>query len=434
MQVKTHEIDTNLIGLEIESTPEVIEEGMEHAFRAHRTEFRVNGFRPGKAPRRVVEQIYGKEVLYNDAADYVINKEYGNALDELKLDVVSNPQKVELKEFSTEKAVFTLEVYVRPEVKLGQYKGLEVDEVSTVVTDEDVDKAVEMEAKKNARQISVEDRAAQLDDTVALDFEGFVDGVAFEGGKGENYSLKLGSGSFIPGFEDQLVGKNIGEDITVNVTFPEEYGEKSLAGKAAEFKCKINSIKYDEIPAIDDEFASDVSEFDTLDEYKADLRKKMEERKEKNAKDEVREAAVKKALDNAEIVIPEPMIEAQQDEEVRRMEGQLRSYGMDLDQYCKYLGTDRAGYREQIKPQAEIAVRRDLVMDEIAKVENIEASEEEINKEFEAAAEYMKMPVEQVKVLYASSVEAVKEDIRRRKAMEIITESAVQVKKAESAE
>ena len=372
-------------------------------------------------------------MLYNDAADYVLNKEYEAALDELKLDVVSYPQNVKLVEFSPEKAVFTLEVYVRPEVKLGQYRNIEVTEVDTAVTDEDVDAEVKKEAEKNARMISVDDRAAQDGDTVSLDFEGFVDGVAFEGGKGENYSLKLGSGQFIPGFEEQLVGAEIGKDIEVNVTFPEEYQEASLAGKPAVFKCKVNEIKVQEIPVIDDEFASDVSEFDTLDEYKADLRKKLEERKEKQAKSEMREEAMKKALDNAEIDIPEPMIAAEQENEVRRMEEQLRSYGMKLNQYLQYMGVDEAGYKERIRPQAEINVRRDLVMDAIAAAEGFDATEEEVDKEFAAAAEYMKMSLEEVKKVYGGSKENIVRDIKRRKAADLIADSAVPVKKAEEA-
>ena len=370
-------------------------------------------------------------MLYNDAADYVLNKEYGAALDELKLDVVSNPQNVQLKEFSTEKAVFTLEVYVRPEVKLGQYKGLEVRKIDTAVTDEDVEEAVRKEAEKNARMISIDDRPAQMDDTVSLDFEGFVDGEAFDGGKGENYSLKLGSGQFIPGFEEQLVGAEIGKDIEVNVTFPENYQEESLAGKPAVFKCKVNEIKVQELPEIDDEFASDVSEFETLAEYKADLRKKMEERKEKQAKDSQKEEAMKLAVENAEVEIPEPMIADEQDREVGRMEEQLKMYGMKLDQYLKYMGVDEAGYLEKIRPQAELNVRRDLVMDAIAAAENVEATEEEIDKEYDAAAKYMNMSLEQVKLAYAGSREGIIRDIKRRKAADLIAEAAVAVEKPE---
>jgi trigger factor len=434
MQVKKSEIKTNLIGLEIESTPDVIEEGLENAFRKHKNEFRVNGFRPGRAPRRVVEQIYGKEVLYNDAADYVLNKEYDAAVEELGLDVVSYPQNVQLKEFSAEKAIFTLEVYVRPEVVLGQYKGLEVKKIDASVTDEEVEEAVKKEAEKNARMISVDDRPAQMDDTVSLDFEGFVDGVAFDGGKGENYSLKLGSGQFIPGFEEQLVGAEIGKDVEVNVTFPENYQEESLAGKPALFKCKVNEIKVQELPVIDDEFASDVSEFDTLAEYKADLRKKMEERKEKQAKDSMKEEAMKLAVENATIEIPEPMIASEQDREVERMGEQLKMYGMNLDQYLKYMKIDEAQYRENIRPQAEINVRRDLVMDAIAAAEGIEATEEEIDKEYDDAAKYMGMALDQVKQIYAGSREGIIKDVRRRKAADLIAEAAVAVEKADDAQ
>ena len=434
MQVKTKEIKTNLIELEIESTPEVIEEGLEYAFRRHKNEFKINGFRPGKAPRKVVEQVYGQSVLYNDAADYVINKEYDAALTELDLDVVSMPQNVALKEFSPEKALFTLEVYVRPQVTLGQYRGLEVAKVDVTVSDEDVDNKLKEEAEKNARQISVDDRAAQTGDTVMLDFEGFVDGVPFDGGKAENYSLELGSGSFIPGFEDQLVGAEIGKDVEVNVTFPEEYQEKSLAGKPALFKCKINEIKVKELPEINDDFASDVSEFETLDEYKADIRKKLAERKAKQAEDSYREEAMRKAIEAATIDVPEPMIEREQEQEVSRMEEQLKSYGMKLEQYCKYMGITEAEYRDRVRPQAEINVRRDLVMDAIAAEEQLEATEEEIDKEYAAAAEYMRMPVEKVKELYAGSREGIVRDIKRRKAVDLITNAVVTVEKPAEAE
>ncbi len=427
MQVKSHEIEKNLIGLEIESTPEVIEEGLQEAFRRHRNEFRINGFRPGKAPRHVVEKVYGKEVLYNDAADYVLNKEYSAAVDELGLEVVSSPKNVELKEFSDEKAVFTLEVYVKPAVELGQYRGVEVRKVDTAVTDDDVEDALKKEAEKNARMVSVDDRPAQLGDTVSLDFEGFADGVAFDGGKGENYSLKLGSGSFIPGFEDQLVGVEIGKDVDVNVTFPENYQEESLAGKPAVFKCRINEIKYQELPEINDDFASDVSEFDTLEEYKADLRRKLAERKENSAKAAMREEAVKKAVEAAVIDIPEPMIETAQQDEIRRMSDNLRHYGMNIDQYLQYMGTDLDGYKESIRPQAEVNVRTGLVMEAIAAAEKLEASEEEVDKVYQDIADYSKIDLARAKELYSFHDADIKKDIVRRMAMDLVADSAVPV-------
>ena len=427
MKVKLENIDKNLVRLEIESAPELIEEGLAYAFKKNAKNFRVNGFRPGKAPRKVVEQIYGKEVLYNDAMDYVIGHDYYAAIEELKLDVVSDPQKIDVKEFDAEKAVYTVEVYTKPEVKLGAYKALEVAKVAADVSDADVDKAVEDEAKKNARMITVEDRAAAMDDTVVIDFEGSVDGVPFEGGKGENFSLKLGSGQFIPGFEEQLVGISADGETVVKVTFPEEYHASELAGKAAEFKVKVHEIKKEELPAIDDAFASDVSEFETLAEYKADLKAKMLAKKEEEAKRAMDEEALKAAIANAEVEIPECMIQASQEQEVRRMEQQLSMYGMDMAKYCQYMGTTVEEFKERVRPQAEINVRRDLVLEAIVAAEKIEATQEEIDKEFQEAADYMKKPVEEVKAMYAASTEAVIRDIQLRKASELITDSAVAV-------
>ena len=427
MKVKLENVDKNLVRLEIESAPELIEEGLAYAFKKNAKNFRVNGFRPGKAPRKVVEQIYGKEVLYNDAMDYVIGHDYYAAIEELKLDVVSDPQKIDVKEFGSEKAVYTVEVYTKPEVKLGAYKALEVTKVTAEVADADVDKAVEDEAKKNARMITVEDRAAEMDDTVVIDFEGSVDGVPFEGGKGENFSLKLGSGQFIPGFEEQLVGISAEGETVVKVTFPEEYHASELAGKAAEFKVKVHEIKKEELPAIDDAFASDVSEFETLAEYKADLKSKMLAKKEEEAKRAMDEEALKTAINNAEVEIPECMIQASQEQEVRRMEQQLSMYGMDMAKYCQYMGTTVEEFKERVRPQAEINVRRDLVLEAIVAAEKIEATQEEIDKEFQEAADYMKKPVEEVKAMYAASTDAVIRDIQLRKASELITDSAVAV-------
>lgn len=431
MKVKSENIEKNLVRLEIESEPDLIEEGLSFSFRKNAKNFRVNGFRPGKAPRKMVEQVYGREVLYNDAMDYVIGHDYYAAVEELKLAVVSDPQKIDVKEFSPEKAVYTVEVYTKPEVKLGAYKGLEVAKVSADVTDEDVDKAVREEAEKNARMVTVEDRPAAMGDTVVLDFEGSVDGVPFDGGKGENYSLKLGSGQFIPGFEEQLVGVNTDEEKIVSVTFPAEYQAEELAGKAAEFKCKIHEIKKQELPEINDEFASDISEFETLDAYKEDLKKKMTEKKAEEAKHAMNEEALKKAIDNAEIDVPACMIEAAQEQELRRMESQLSMYGMNLQQYCQYMGTTPEEFKERVKPQAEINVRRDLVLEAIAVEEKLEATQEEIDKEFEEAAEYMKKPVEEVKKMYAANTDGVIQDIKMRKASDVITESAVPVEKQE---
>ena len=312
MSVKM-EKEASLVKLTFDVSAEVIEEGLAYSFNKNKKKFNVHGFRAGKAPRKMIEQIYGVEVLFDDASYYIINKEYDAAIKELNLQPVSDPVDIKVPEMTQNNMTFTLDVYVKPDVTLGAYKNIEVVNVSDEVTEEEVDAAIQEEAKKNSREISVDDRATQNGDTVVIDFVGSVDGVEFEGGSATNHSLELGSGQFIPGFEDQLIGKNLNEEVIVKVTFPEDYQATELAGKDAEFKVTINGIKYFELPEINDEFASDVSEFETLEEYKADVKNKLAESKAQTAKNQMHEEALRKVIEAAEVEIPSCMIDSEVD-------------------------------------------------------------------------------------------------------------------------
>lgn len=427
MSVNQEVVSTNLLKLTYVADAEKVEAGLAYSFNKNKKNFVVKGFRAGKAPRKIVEQYYGVEVLFGDAEEYIITDMYYSSVEELGIIPVSHPQNVTVTKMDKESMEFSLEVYTKPEVELGEYKNLEITEVSDVLTDEEVDNAIKSEAEKNARMVTVEDRAAEMGDTVNIDFEGFVDGVAFEGGKGEGFKLKLGSGQFIPGFEDQLVGAASDSDVTVNVKFPEDYHAEELKGKDAEFKVKVHEIQKQELPEINDDFASDVSEFDTLEEYKADLSKNLAEKKAENAKAAMTEEALRKAIDNAKVEIPACMVDAEVENEIKKTEQQVSMYGMDFATYCQYMGTTVEEFKERIRPQAELHVKRDLVLEAILKVENFEVSDEEVDKEFAEAAEYFKKTVEEVKNMFADRRDAIVEDIKRRKAVELIFDSAVKV-------
>lgn len=427
MSVNQEVVSTNLLKLTYVADAEKVEAGLAYSFNKNKKNFVVKGFRAGKAPRKIVEQYYGVEVLFGDAEEYIITDMYYSSIEELGIIPVSHPQNVTVTKMDKESMEFSLEVYTKPEVELGEYKNLEITEVSDVLTDEEVDNAIKSEAEKNARMVTVEDRAAEMGDTVNIDFEGFVDGVAFEGGKGEGFKLKLGSGQFIPGFEDQLVGVASDSDVTVNVKFPEDYHAEELKGKDAEFKVKVHEIQKQELPEINDDFASDVSEFDTLEEYKADLSKNLAEKKAENAKAAMTEEALRKAIDNAKVEIPACMVDAEVENEIKKTEQQVSMYGMDFATYCQYMGTTVEEFKERIRPQAELHVKRDLVLEAILKVENFEVSDEEVDKEFAEAAEYFKKTVEEVKDMFADRRDAIVEDIKRRKAVELIFDSAVKV-------
>ena len=357
----------------------------------------VPGIRKGKVPRAMVEKMNGKEVFYEDAANEVIPAAYEKAYDECGENIVSTP-KIEVTQIEAGKPfIFTAEVALKPEVTLGAYKGIEVDKVEAAVSDEEVDAEIERERERNARSVSVSDRAVQDKDQTVIDFEGFVDGVAFEGGKGENYPLTIGSGAFIPGFEEQLIGKNIGEECDVNVTFPEDYHADNLAGKPAVFKVTVKEIKEKVLPELDDEFAAEVSEFDTLAEYKEDVKKNLTEKREKDVKNAKEDAVVDAIIANATMDIPEAMIETQQRQMVQEFAQNIQMQGLSIDQYFQFTGLTAEKMMEQVKPQAEKRIKSRLVLEAVAKAENITVSDEDFDKEVEKMAEMYQMEAAKVK-------------------------------------
>lgn len=389
--------EKNVVEFEFSITGEEFRNAIEKAYRKNVGKINVQGFRRGKAPRQIIEKFYGSEVFYEDAINIALPDAYDKAIEEKNIEAVAQPE-IDVKDISRENGVvFTAKVVVKPEFKLGEYKGVEVSKVIHRTTEKEINGEIEKIRERNARMVSVDDRAAKLDDTVNIDFEGFCDGVAFEGGKGENFDLKLGSGQFIPGFEDQLVGKSIGDEVDVNVTFPKEYHEEKLKGKPALFKVKINGIKVQELPELDDEFAKDVSEFDTFDEFKADLTKKLKESNKEKSKKELEEKILETICNNTEIDIPEEMFDNAVNGQLREFAMQLRYQGIDLEQYAKYTGVTVDGLKAQMRPEAEKSVKRSLVLEKIAKVENIQVSEEEIDDELAKIAENNKMDIEEVK-------------------------------------
>lgn len=389
--------EKNVVEFEFSITGEEFRNAIEKAYRKNVGKINVQGFRRGKAPRQIIEKFYGSEVFYEDAINIALPDAYDKAIEEKNIEAVAQPE-IDVKDISRENGVvFTAKVVVKPEFELGEYKGVEVSKVIHRTTEKEINGEIEKIRERNARMVSVDDRAAKLDDTVNIDFEGFCDGVAFEGGKGENFDLKLGSGQFIPGFEDQLVGKSIGDEVDVNVTFPKEYHEEKLKGKPALFKVKINGIKVQELPELDDEFAKDVSEFDTFDEFKADLTKKLKESNKEKSKKELEEKILETICNNTEIDIPEEMFDNAVNGQLREFAMQLRYQGIDLEQYAKYTGVTVDGLKAQMRPEAEKSVKRSLVLEKIAKVENIQVSEEEIDDKLAKIAENNKMDIEEVK-------------------------------------
>ena len=387
----------------------------------------VPGFRKGKVPRKMIEQMYGKEVFFEEAANIVIPSAYAKAVDECTEDIVSQPT-IDIVQLEVGKPfIFTAEVALKPEVTLGQYKGIEVDKADITATDKEVEDAIEKERENNARTITVDDRPVQDGDVVVLDFEGFMDGVAFEGGKGENHSLTIGSGAFIPGFEDQLIGAEIDKEVEVNVTFPENYQEASLAGKPAVFQCTVKEIKEKQLPDLDDEFASEVSEYDTLEEYRESVRKYIEERKEEDAKKAKEEKVVDAIIEGAQMDIPEAMITTQQRQMADEFAQRIRMQGISIEQYFQVTGLTRAAFMEQMKPQAESRIKSRLVLEAVAKAENIEASEEEYQAEIKKMAEdYQMEEAELVEMLGEFEKKSIREDINIRKAVDFVAANAVE--------
>ena len=425
MSVQVEKLEKNMAKLTIEVAPEELEKAIEGAYQKNKSKLSIPGFRKGKVPRQMIERMYGKEVFYEDAVNALIPEAYEKAVNECEEEIVSSP-KIDVSQVEAGKPfIFTAEVALKPEVKLGKYKGVKVEKADTEVTDEEVEKEIDKERESNARNIDVTDRAVKDGDIVTLDFEGFVDGTAFEGGKGENYPLTIGSGTFIPGFEEQLVGVEIGRETEVNVTFPEDYQADELKGKAAVFKCTVKEIKEKELPALDDEFASEVSEFETLAEYKADVKGRLEERKAKAAKEAKEAAVIEEIIKDSDMEIPEAMIETQQRQMIDEFAQRIQMQGLTLEQYFQFTGASYDQMIEQVKPQAEKRIQSRLVLEAVAAAEKIEATEEDYEEELKSMAEAYQMEVDKVKeLLPEKSVQQIKEDIAVKKAAEFVVDNA----------
>lgn len=435
MSLQVEKLEKNMAKLTIEVSAEDLDKAMEKAYQKQKSRISLPGFRKGKAPRKMIESMYGKGVFMEDAVNSLVPQEYTKALGECDLEIVSQPE-INVTQMEPGKAlIFTADVAVKPEVTLGDYKGVEVPKSEIAVTDEEVDAEVKKEQDKNARTVAVEDRAAANGDITTIDFEGFVDGVAFDGGKGTDYALTLGSGTFIPGFEDQLVGANTGDHVEVKVTFPEEYQAKELAGKEAVFQCDVKKIETKEVPELDDEFAKDVSEFDTLAEYKEDVKKKLTEKKEKEARTAKENAAVDKAIENAQMDIPELMTKTECRQMMDDFSRRMQQQGLSMEQYFQFTGQSMDKMMEDMKPQALKRIQTRLVLEKIAEVENIQPTEDEVNEEISKMAEMYKMEADKLKDLIGENeMEQMKKDMAVQKAVTVIADAAVEVEKAADAE
>lgn len=427
MSLQVEKLEGNMAKLTIEASAEEFEAAVEKAYQKNKNKLSVPGFRKGKAPRKMIEQMYGKEIFFEDAANFVIPSAYAKAVDECTEEIVSQPT-IDVVQIEAGKPfIFTAEVALKPEVTLGKYKGVEVEKADTTVTEEEVNAAIDKERESNARTISIEDRPVKDGDMTVLDFEGFVDGVAFEGGKGENYPLTIGSNTFIPGFEEQLIGAELNKETEVNVTFPEDYQAAELAGKPAVFKCTIKEIKEKQLPDLDDEFASEVSEFDTLAEYKEDVKKNLTEKKEAEAKNAKEDKVVDAIIEDAKMDIPEAMIATQQRQMADDFAQRIQMQGISIDQYFQFTGLTREAFLEQMKPQAEKRIKSRLVLEAVAKAENMEASEEEYKAEIKRMAEAYQMEEDKLTEMIGSFEEkSIKEDLCIKKAVDFVVENAVE--------
>ena len=427
MSVQVEKLEKNMAKLTVEVPAEDVEKAIQGAYQKMKKSINIPGFRKGKAPRQLIEKMYGKEVFYNEAVDAMLPKAYSDAVEECGEEIVSYP-KINVEQIESGKPfIFTAEVAVKPAVTLGEYKGIQVEKAPVEVTEEEIQAEVDKEREANSRTVTVEDRAVQKGDIATIDFEGFVDGVAFDGGKGENYDLEIGSNTFIPGFEDQLVGAKVGDDLDVNVTFPEEYGAKELAGKAAVFKCKVNGIKVKELPDADDEFAQEVSEFDTLDAYKEDIKANLLKKKEEEAQRVKEDAVIGKIIEGAQMEIPEAMVEYQTQQMLDDFGRRMQSQGLSLEQYFQFTGMTEDQYKEQMKPRALQNIQSRLVLEAVAAAEKLEATEEDLDAEYAKMAEQYKLDVEKVKEIFGEyQKEELKKDIVIQKAAALVTDAAVE--------
>lgn len=431
MSLQVEKLEHNMAKLTVEVAAEDVEKALQAAYLKQRKQINIPGFRKGKVPRQMIEKMYGPEVFYDEAANNMIPDAYAKAYDESELDIVSQP-KIEVVQMEKGKPfIFTAEVATKPEVTLGDYKGLKVDKVSTRVTQKEVDEEIEKERERNARTIEVTDRAVQDKDEVTLDFEGFVDGVAFEGGKGEDYPLTIGSGSFIPGFEEQLIGAEIDKEVEVNVTFPKEYHSEELAGKDATFKCTVHTIKAKELPELDDEFASEVSECETMDAYRAEVKKNIKERKERTGKEKKENQAVDQAIENAQMDIPEAMIEFQVRQMADDFARRIQQQGLTVEQYFQFTGMTAEKMLEEMRPQAEKSIKTRLVLEAIVKAENIEVSDERVEEELTKMAEAYQMEVEKLKEFMGENEKKqIKEDLAVQEAITLLVNESVEDRKS----
>lgn len=427
MSLQVEKLEHNMAKLTVEVAAEDVEKALQAAYLKQRKQINIPGFRKGKVPRQMIEKMYGPEVFYDEAANNMIPDAYAKAYDESELDIVSQP-KIEVVQMEKGKPfIFTAEVATKPEVTLGDYKGLKVDKVSTRVTQKEVDEEIEKERERNARTIEMTDRAVQDKDEVTLDFEGFVDGVAFEGGKGEDYPLTIGSGSFIPGFEEQLIGAEIDKEVEVNVTFPKEYHSEELAGKDATFKCTVHTIKAKELPELDDEFASEVSECETMDAYRAEVKKNIKERKERTGKEKKENQAVDQAIENAQMDIPEAMIEFQVRQMADDFARRIQQQGLTVEQYFQFTGMTAEKMMEEMRPQAEKSIKTRLVLEAIVKAENIEVSDERVEEELTKMAEAYQMEVEKLKEFMGENEKKqIKEDLAVQEAITLLVNESVE--------
>ena len=427
MSLQVEKLEKNMAKLTIEVSAEELDKAMEKAYQKQKSRISLPGFRKGKAPRKMIESMYGKGVFMEDAVNSLVPQEYTKALGECDLEIVSQP-KIDVTQVEPGKPfIFTAEVATKPEVTLGDYKGLEVPKSETEVTDEEVEAELKKEQEKNSRTVTVEDRGAENGDITTIDFEGFVDGVAFEGGKGTDYPLTIGSHSFIDTFEDQIIGMNIGDEKEINVTFPEEYHVDDLKGKPAMFKVSVKEIKEKQLPELNDEFAQDVSDFDTLDEYKDDLKNKIADRKSREAKAKQEDEAIAKIIESSKMDIPDAMVDTQVNRMVEDFAQRLQQQGLSVEQYFQYTGMTADKIMEEMKPEAVKRIQSRLVLEAVVKAENIETSDEEFEAELKKMAEAYKMELDQIKEFMGDyEKKQIKEDLAIQKAVDVIVGSVVE--------
>ena len=432
MSLQVEKLENNMAKLTIEVSAEELEKAIEGAYQKNKNKISIPGFRKGKAPRKMIEQMYGKEVFYEDAANALIPESYEKAMEECTEDIVSSP-KIDVVQIEAGKPfIFTAEVALKPEVTLGKYKGVKVDKPDVDVTDEEVTAEIDREREKNSRTVEITDRAVKDGDIATIDFEGFVDGKAFEGGKGEDYPLTIGSHTFIPGFEEALVGAELGKETDVNVTFPEDYQAAELAGKPAVFKCTVKKLQEKQLPELDDDFVSEISdESDTVEEYREEIKKKISERKTASAKNIKEDAVIEAIIEDAKMDIPDAMLETQQRQMVQEYAQRLQAQGLSMEQYMQFTGTTTQMLLDQVKPQALKRIQSRLVMEAVARAEKIEPTEEEIEEEIKTMGEAYQMEVDKVKELLGENgMKQVREDLAVRKAADFVVENAKEVKPA----